>query len=94
MRHIKRLLHASLPELQHRYGVKSLGIFGSYIRGKQKSRSDLDILADFQRDLSLIEFIKLELELTDLLGVKVDLVDRESLKPNIGQNILREVVQL
>ncbi|MFA5863685.1 MAG: nucleotidyltransferase family protein [Phycisphaerae bacterium] len=94
LRQIKHLLRKHLPEFRQKYGVQSLGIFGSYIRKEQKPRSDLDILVDFDRDISLIQFVNLELELSDLLGVKVDLVDRETLKPEIGKNILREVVGL
>ena len=42
-----QILRAHLPELQHSYGVKSLGIFGSVVRGEQGERSDFDILVEF-----------------------------------------------
>jgi predicted nucleotidyltransferase len=82
------------PELRERYKVKSLGIFGSYVRNKQQSGSDLDVLVDFDEAPSLFEFLRLENALSDLLGVKVDLVMRDSLRRNIGQQILRETVGL
>jgi predicted nucleotidyltransferase len=73
--------------------VRSLGFFGSFVRGEQNRRSDLDILVEFEeRDLTLLQFIALENELSGLLGVKVDLVERRALKPAIGKHILQEVV--
>jgi uncharacterized protein len=91
----KRILRQRLPELQARYAVKSLGVFGSYVRGEPKKSSDLDILVELGDErLSLFKFIELENYMSDLLGIKVDLVERQTLKPAIGQRILAEVVQL
>jgi hypothetical protein len=89
---IRTILRGHLPELRLQYGVRSLGIFGSYTRGDEKIRSDLDILVEFERIGTLLEYIKLEDSLTDLLGVKVDLVDRSTLKPGIRARILREAI--
>jgi len=84
----------TLEELKGKYKVKEIGIFGSYVRGEQKGKSDLDILVEFEEDakLSLLDVVGLEIELSDLLGIKVDLVERKSLKPYIGQYILSEVI--
>lgn len=88
-------LRAHLPELRETYGVRSLGLFGSYVRGQAKKRSDLDLLVEFDdRPLSLFGFIRLERHLSELLGAKVDLVERSALKPAIGRRILEEVVQV
>jgi predicted nucleotidyltransferase len=81
-----------LPELSERYRVSSLGLFGSYVRGTQRTDSDLDVLVTFDELPSLFRLIELENELSDQLGVKVDLVLRDSLKPRIGERIRREVV--
>ncbi len=81
-------------DLRERYKVKSLGIFGSYVRNEQQSGSDLDVLVDFDEAPSLFEFLRLENDLSDLLGVKVDLVMRDSLRRNIGRRILNEVVTI
>ncbi|RKZ24637.1 nucleotidyltransferase [bacterium] len=93
---IKRILERELPEIRKKYGVKRLGIFGSYIRGEETPRSDLDILIEFEEDarISLIDFIELEYYLSDILGVKVDLVEKKALKPRIGKRILEEVVYI
>jgi predicted nucleotidyltransferase len=89
----KRILRAQLPELQAKYGVTSLSVFGSYVRGDARRKSDLDVLVEFEPEndrLSLFGFLALENELSDLLGVKVDLVEQKTLKPRVGQRILRE----
>ncbi|NMG59184.1 nucleotidyltransferase [Geitlerinema sp. P-1104] len=82
-----------LPYLQQTYGVTRLGIFGSYQRGEQTPNSDLDILVEFHPDrrFGLLTFCQLENELSDRLGVKVDLVMRDGLKPHVGDRILAEV---
>jgi predicted nucleotidyltransferase len=89
---IKTKLAAYKPVLAERYGVKEIGIFGSYVRGEQQRESDVDILVDFTGSISLLDFVHLENELGDLLGVKVDLVMKTALKPRIGRHILEEVV--
>ncbi len=86
------ILRKHLPEIRKRYGVRSLGVFGSFVRGEQQTRSDLDVLVEFDRAPTLFGFIDLGDHLTDLLGVKVDLVMKSALKPTIGSFILAEVV--
>lgn len=92
---LREMLRGKLPELREHYGVRSLGVFGSYIRGEEHADSDLDLLVEFDdRPLSLLQVITLEHELGDLLGVKVDLVEKHVLRPGIGRHILAEVVPL
>jgi predicted nucleotidyltransferase len=87
-----RILQAHLPELRGRYGVRTLDVFGSYVRGEQNRSSDVDLLVEFDRPPTLPEFIDLEHHLRGLLGVKVDLVTRRALKGEIGKRILREAI--
>ncbi len=88
---ITRTIQNALPELRRQYGVRDLWLFGSYVRAEQDGESDLDILVTFDNPhLTLLQFIQLEYELSDLLGVKVDLVERDTLKPDIGKRILAE----
>jgi uncharacterized protein len=86
------VLRQQKQTLAERYGVESLEVFGSYVRGEQKADSDLDVLVTFREEPSLLTFIRIENDLSDALGVKVDLVMKDSLKPTIGENILREAV--
>jgi predicted nucleotidyltransferase len=89
---ILEVLRQQIPSLTERYSVETLEVFGSYVRSEQKKDSDLDILVTFREVPSLLTFIAIENYLTDLLGVKVDLVMKDSLKPKIGQQILREAI--
>ena len=77
-----------------KYHLKEIGVFGSYLRNEQKNESDLDILVDYTETPGLFSFIRLENELSKLLGIKVDLVMKSSLKPYIGKRILDEVQYL
>ena len=90
LKNIVLKLKEELPLLKTQYYVTALEVFGSYVRNEQTSKSDLDILVTFSKAPSLFKFIELEDYLSELLGVKVDLVMRSSLKPNIGQKILAE----
>ncbi len=89
---IKNILSYYKEELKIKYSVREIGIFGSYVRNEQGQSSDVDILVEFEKTPSLLEFINLENYLSDILGVKVDLVMKDSLKPNIGRHILEEVI--
>ena len=85
-----QILNQELPDLKKQFHIASLELFGSYVRGEQDTNSDLDILVTFSNSPTMFEFIKLENHLSELLGVKVDLVMRSALKPNIGKHILSE----
>ncbi len=76
--------------LREQFSVATLEVFGSYVRHEEKITSDLDILVTFRKAPSILKFIRLENHLSDVLGVKVDLVLKDSLKPAIGERILRE----
>ncbi|MEW5761155.1 MAG: nucleotidyltransferase family protein [Candidatus Thermoplasmatota archaeon] len=88
------ILRKHKKELNRRYGVKRIGIFGSYTRNEAGVGSDLDILIEFEHDvdIGLLKFIEIENYLSDLLGIKVDMVEKSALKPWIGKQILKEVV--
>ena len=89
---MRELLRQQLPLLSERYGVASLGVFGSYVRHEQQAGSDLDVLVSFRETPGLFRFIELENYLSDLLGVRVDLVMADALKPRIQRRVLAEVV--
>ena len=91
---IKRALTTHRQILALKYKVKTVGVFGSYVRGNQKKKSDVDILVEFKRAVDFFEFLDLEEYLEQILGIKVDLVTKQALKPFIGKRILEEVVYL
>lgn len=92
LNYLKTQLRRHLPTLAEQYHVASLGLFGSYVRGEQEDDSDLDVLVTFSETPGLLTFIELEHHLSDLLGVQVDLVMKDALKPRIGQRVLDEVI--
>jgi len=81
-------------EIEKDFNVKEIGVFGSYIRGEERPDSDIDILVDFEKSIDLFRFLDLEEKLSMLFGRKVDLVSKKSLKPYIGEQILKEVLFL
>lgn len=89
---LMKTMREQLPALAEQYNVATLEVFGSFVREEQRKGSDLDLLVTFTKAPSLLKFVRLENHLSDTLGVKVDLVMKDSLKPAIGKNILREAV--
>ena len=88
---IIKIIRNSKPEMESHYGVQRLGLFGSYVKEKQRKKSDIDILVTFNRDIDLFDFLDLREYLESQLSIKVDLVMESALKPAIGKRILSEV---
>ncbi len=80
--------------LARQFKLKDIGIFGSYLRGEQNKKSDLDILVEFKETPGFLKFIELEEYLSKATGLKVDLVMRRALKPDLKKYILKEVVYI
>lgn len=85
------IMRQARPEIEARFGVKRLGLFGSVVRDQACRRSDIDILVSFQRDIDLFEYLDLKEFLQKRLDQKVDLVMESALKPAIGKRIRAEV---
>lgn len=77
-----------------KYKIVKLGVFGSYARNNESTDSDLDILVQFDQKISLFEIIELELQLSDALGIKVDLVTDKSLSKHIRPFVESELVTI
>jgi len=74
------------------YGVRKLGLFGSFVRDKQKPESDIDLLVEFQQDKkSFDNFIQLAFFLEEILESRVELITIDALSPYIGPHIIKEV---
>lgn len=80
--------------LAEKYGIAVVGIFGSYVRGEQKSTSDLDLLVEFLRPISLLELVGAEIYLSEILGMKTDLVPKRDVRAELRESILNEAVAL
>jgi len=93
---IKAILKEHKAEVIQKYRVSELGIFGSFVRGEQKKRSDIDILVEFkEKDIpGLIKLCEMERYLQRLLGKKVDVVIKSGIRPELKKGILKEVVYI
>lgn len=92
LKEIKKILSSHKNEFKENYSVKEIGVFGSYVKNKNKKKSDIDILVEFDKPVDFFLYLELEERLSKILKVKVDLVMKKALKPGIGKFILQEVV--
>jgi len=88
---IKELIQKHKEEFRKQYGLKEIGIFGSYLTGEQGTESDLDILIELEKPIGFVKFMRLERALSELLEIQVEMVTKKALKPHIGKRILQEV---
>jgi predicted nucleotidyltransferase len=93
---IKYRLKVLNPVLKKNFSVKTLELFGSFVRGEQTEKSDLDVLVTFSEpnNVDLFKFIELRLFLKDELGVDVDLIEKDTLKPRLKGQILEEAIKV
>lgn len=78
---IVKILRDKKPELQKKYPISELGLFGSYARGDYNEKSDIDILVDFNARIDGFQYIRLAHELEDAFQSKIDIVSRRGIKP-------------
>ena len=71
--------------------AKKIAIFGSYVRGEETPESDIDVLVEFSGRKSLLDLVRIERELSDLLGIKVDLLTEKSISPYLIDGIREEM---
>ena len=91
---IRSRLKENRSVLAEEYGIAVVGIFGSYVRDEQTPGSDLDLLAEILRPISLLELVGAELYLSDVLGVKVDLIPRRNLREELREAVFKEAVSV
>ncbi len=92
LREIKEKLEDLKGEVRRRYRAEITGIFGSYVRGEQGEKSDVDILVKFHEDATLFDFVGLAIFLEEKLGIKVDVVPQDTIREEIRDRIMGEVV--
>jgi len=93
MKNINKIKNKILPILK-KHNVKKAGIFGSYARGEEKKNSDIDILIQPTKDMSLFDIVGIEIELKNILGKKVDLLTYKSINRYIKKYILNDEVKI
>ena len=92
--HALELLRRSKPELQARFGVTRLALFGSTARDTATGASDIDVLVDFDGPATSKRYFGVQFYLEDLLGSSVDLVTEKALRPELRPYIEREQVNV
>jgi len=94
LKEIKEILSAYKKDLEEKYAIKEIKIFGSYVKNEQEKSSDVDILVDFYEVPDLFKFIEIEEYLENLLGIKVDLVRKPVLRVELRDEILKEAIEI
>jgi hypothetical protein len=89
---ILKILGDEIPYLKGKYGVKTIGLFGSYSRGEGRPESDVDILITFGKPIGFFKFIEIEDYLAGKLGTKVELVTDDALKPLVKPHVMEDIV--
>ena len=84
----------TIRETVKKFEPSLVGIFGSYARNEHNNTSDLDILIDFEKNVNLLDLIGLEQELSELLGIKVDIVTVRSVNQKLNSNIQRDLIRI
>jgi len=87
---ISEILREKYPYLNSEYGVKRLGLFGSYAKGKQTEDSDVDIVAEFDKPVGL-KFIEFAEYIEKILGKKADILTREGLKRISVKKVVQDI---
>ncbi len=88
------LLSQHKPEMQRRYGVRSLALFGSLAREQSRVASDIDLLVEFDGPATSARYFGLQFFLEDLLGAPVDLVTRQALRPQLRPFVERDAIHV
>jgi len=86
------IIYKKVTSILAGYGAKKISIFGSYARGEADPESDIDIIVEFSERKSLLDIVGIEQELSEALGMKVDLLTEKSISPYLVDRIKKEMV--
>jgi uncharacterized protein len=89
---IKEVIQQHRPELKRQFHVDKIGVFGSYARGTQKKRSDIDFLVSFDKTINYFELAGLKIYIEEITGLKSDVVPFHNLRPEFRDNVYNEVI--
>ena len=89
-----RRLRPQIMALARRCRARKVSVFGSIVRGEMRAGSDIDFLVDFEEEHTLLDIAGLLVGLEDLLGRKVDVIDRPSLRRELREAVFREAQPL
>ena len=89
---IKEILREHKDAIEKEFKAEIIGVFGSYVRGEEKLESDIDILVRFKEGATLFDLVGLAEFLEEKLGIRADVVSERALRPELKEQILKEVV--
>lgn len=89
---ISKVISKNTDFLQKTFKVRKIGVFGSFSRGDQSRKSDIDMLVELSQPISLFKFVELQDYLSKILKRKVDLTTKDALKPAIKQEVLKDTI--
>ena len=92
VREIEEILKIFKNDIKQNYKAEIVGIFGSFVRGEQKSDSDVDILVIFHKDATLFDFMRLSMFLQEKLGIDVDIVPQDTIREELREGIMKEAI--
>jgi len=87
----KEELYEKIVQILKNQGARKIAIFGSYVRGEEKPESDIDIIVEFSERKSLLDLVGIEQELSDAVGMRVDLLTEKSISPYLIDRIKKEM---
>ncbi len=87
----KEELFEKIAQVLKNKGARKIAIFGSYARNEQKPGSDIDVIVEFSGRKSLLELVRIERELSEILGIRVDLLTEKSISPYLIDSIKKEM---
>lgn len=88
----KQKLYNEIVDFLKAKGAIKVAIFGSYVRDEETSNSDIDVIIDFKKhSMGLFEFVGIQQELSEKIGIKVDLLTEEGISPYLINNIKKEM---
>ena len=90
--HIKEEIKETIISILVKHGIKRILVFGSYARNEATSKSDLDLIVDFPEGTSLLDHVGIEIELSEALNMKIDLLSRNGISPYIKDHVLKEAI--
>jgi predicted nucleotidyltransferase len=91
---IREIIEQHKHELKRQFHVEKIGVFGSYARGDQKKRSDIDFLVTFDKAINYLELAGLKIYIEELTGLKSDVVPSHNLRPEFRENVYKEVIYI
>ncbi len=91
---IKEIIEKHKPELKRQFHVDKIGVFGSYARGEQKKRSDIDFLVSFDKPVTYFDLSGLKIYIEEITGLKSDVVPFHNLRPEFRENVYKEVIYI